>query len=709
MRSTILLVCFLAADLPPAPDTPKRPVTDEYHGVKVVDDYRWLEDGSNAEVRQWSDAQNARARAYLDNAPMRAEIAARLKQLDTDMSPGFSGLSERASILFAMQTQPPKPQPALVTLGSIDDPGSARAVVDPNAIDPSGSTAIDFYSPSTNGKLVAVSLSKGGSEDGTLAVFETETGRRLPDSIPRVNNATAGGSVAWNADSSGFWYTRYPRKGERPDADLNFYQQVWFHRLGSSMGSPSGAASADTYVLGKELPRIAEITLQTPEDGKFVLIKVSNGDGGEYLHYILNPPAAPAQITRISDQTSMTVFGSDDNLYILSNKDAPMGKLLELAPPRFSISAAKTVVTTGRSSIDGFLAVGSHLYIRYMAGGPSKLLDKSNGSERTVNLPPVSSVDEIARVPSPDHQGQMIFEDQSYIDPPAWYRYDPASGAVTKTALATKSAADFSDAEVIRAIAVSKDGTHVPLNIVRRKGTRLDGNNPVLLTGYGGYGIPETPDFFARTRIWLDHGGVWVDANLRGGSEFGEKWHEQGQLNKKQNVFDDFIACAEYLIKAKYTNPEKLAIEGWSNGGLLMGAALTQRPDLFRAVVSHVGIYDMLRVENFPNGAFNVTEFGTVKEREQFQALFAYSPYHHVKDGTDYPAVLFLTGANDGRVDPMNSRKMTARLQAATHSGRLILLRTSANSGHGIGTALGERIEEDADVFSFLFDQLGMK
>lgn len=697
MRSAIFFLCFLAADLPPVPDTPKRPVTDEYHGVKVVDDYRWLENGSSAEVREWSDAENARARAYLDNAPARAEIAARLKQLYSDQGASFSGLWERGGVLFAIETQPPKAQPILVTLASIDDPGSARAIVDPNALDASGSTTIDFYSPSLDGKKVAVSLSKGGSEDGTLAVFDAATGQRLSDSIARVNRATAGGSVAWNADASGLWYTRYPRPGERPDADLDFYQQVWFHRL----GTPD---STDQYSLGKELPRIAEIVLQSSEDGKFVLAKVGNGDGGEYLHYLLTPGGRWRQITRISDQTSLAEFDPAGALYLLSNKDAPMAKLIELAPPVFSLGAAKTVATPGRSFIDGFLPAGSHVFIRYMAGGPSKLLDKSAGAERTVNLPPVSSVDEMARV-----HGQMVFKGESYIDPPAWYRYDPATGSVVKTPLALKSAADFSDAEAVRQITISKDGTHVPMNIVRRKGTKLDGSNPLLLTGYGGYGIPETPAFSERVRIWLDHGGVWVDANLRGGSEFGENWHEQGQLTKKQNVFDDFIACAEYLIKVKYTNPEKLAIEGWSNGGLLMGAALTERPDLFRAVVSHVGIYDSLRVETFPNGAFNVTEYGSVKDPAQFQALYAYSPYHHVKDGADYPAVLFLTGANDGRVDPMNSRKMTARLQAATHSGRLILLRTSAGTGHGFGTALGERIEEDADVFAFLFDQLGMK
>jgi prolyl oligopeptidase len=388
---------------------------------------------------------------------------------------------------------------------------------------------------------------------------------------------------------------------------------------------------------------------------------------------------------------------------MLSRKDAPMGQLLALSAPSFSLDKAKVVVTPGRSSIDDFVAAGGTLYVRYMAGGPSRLLAKEAGKpDKMVPVGEISSVGQMVRVKG----NHLLFENESYVEPSAWYTYDPASGAVKRTGLFTMSPASFGDVEVIRQFAVSKDNTRVPMNILRRKGTKLDGSNPTLLYGYGGYSISLSPDFSARRRVWLDHGGVFVIANLRGGAEFGESWHEQGMLTKKQNVFDDFIACAEYLIKAKYTSPEKLAIEGGSNGGLLMGAALTQRPELFHAVVSHVGIYDMLRVETFPNGAFNVTEFGTVKETDQFKALYAYSPYHHVKDGTDYPAVLFLTGDNDGRVDPMNSRKMTARLQAATHSGRPIFLRTSSGSGHGIGTALNERIEQDADVFAFLLDQL---
>jgi prolyl oligopeptidase len=271
------------------------------------------------------------------------------------------------------------------------------------------------------------------------------------------------------------------------------------------------------------------------------------------------------------------------------------------------------------------------------------------------------------------------------------------------------SDADYGDTEVLREHAVSKDGTRVPLNIVRRKGTPLDGNNPTILYAYGGYGVSETPYFSTSIRVWLDQGGVMVLANIRGGGEFGEAWHLAGNLTKKQNVFDDFIASAEYLIARRYTSPMKLAIQGGSNGGLLMGAALTQRPELFRAVHSSVGIYDMLRVELDPNGAFNVTEFGTVKDKSQFDALYAYSPFHHVSDGTAYPSVLMTTGDNDGRVNPAHSRKMVARLQAANPNGQPILLRTSAASGHGIGSALNEVIDERTDAFCFLFEQLGVQ
>lgn len=695
----LLSLPIVFAATPPPPVAPKRPVTDEYHGVKIVDDYRWLENAKDPEVAKWTAGQNVAARAYLDALPMRGALRARLVELLADTAPRFYGLQKRGGVLFALKMQPPKQQPMLVRLSSPDAPESAAVICDPNASDASGGTTIDFYVPSLDGKLVAVSLSQGGSERGSVSVFETATGKRLPDEVPRVNYATAGGSVAWNADASGFYYTRYPRPGERPEADLDFYQQVYYHRLGTQ-------STQDAYAVGRQFPRIAEIQLSSSDDGKYVLATVANGDGGDFVHFVLGPAGRWAQVTRLADQVSLARFSHDGALYMLSRAGAPMGKLLRLEAPEFNFSKAKTVVTPGRSSLDYFLPTASKLYVHYMAGGPSKLrvtgLQGTPGAD--VDLPAIATVSEMVAMGGDEILAGM----QTYVEPFAWYRLQPGGG-LKKTALATRSTADFSDCEVIRQMAVSKDGTRVPVNIMRKKGTKLDGNNPVLLYAYGGYSISVTPGFQPARRIWLDHGGVIAEANLRGGGEFGEAWHEAGKLTRKQNVFDDFQAAAEYLIKMKYTSPEKLAIEGGSNGGLLMGAALTQHPELYRAVVALVGIYDMLRVELSPNGAFNVTEFGTVKEADQFRALLDYSPFHRVKDGTDYPAVLFLTGDNDGRVDPLHSRKMTARLQAATHSGRPVLLRTSASSGHGIGTALDERIEELADIYAWLFDQLGMK
>jgi prolyl oligopeptidase len=303
----------------------------------------------------------------------------------------------------------------------------------------------------------------------------------------------------------------------------------------------------------------------------------------------------------------------------------------------------------------------------------------------------------------------ILFHVETFLSPGSWHRLDAQSGSTSPTSLVEHSPDKFEDADVLREFATSRDGTRVPVEIVRRKGTKLDGQSPALLTGYGGYDISLSPHFLGpQARIWLDQGGVYAIANIRGGGEYGEEWHNAGKLTHKQNVFDDFIAAAEHLIERRYTSPEHLAIIGGSNGGLLMGAALTQRPDLFRAIVSFVGIYDMLRVELDPNGAFNTTEFGTVKNPEDFKALYAYSPYHHVQDGTVYPAVLFLTGENDHRVNPMQSRKMTARLEPAMGGEHPILLRTTSSAGHGIGTSLTERIEESADVLSFLFDQLGI-
>lgn len=702
------------ASLSVPPDTPKRPVTDEYHGVKVTDDYRWLENWDDPAVKQWSAAQNARTREYLDHLPSRPAIKDRLKQLVAATSASYYSLRFRAGMLFAERYQPPQQQPTLVVMRSADDPGSARVIFDPNTASAQGSLSVEFFVPSFGGKYVAAAMSEGGSEDCSAHIFDVATGKPLPDLVPRVNFATGGGSIAWKADSSGFYYTRYPQGNERPPEDANFYQQVYFHKLGTD-------PKQDTYVIGKDFPRIAEIKLYTSDDGRWLLAAVANGDGGQFAHYLMDLDGHWTQLTHFEDSIVSVKFGPGERggegaLYLLSRKDAPRGQILRLPLATIDLAQAKVLVpqTSGsgpdesdHASIEDFIPTWGHLYVIDIMGGPShiRVFDNKGQPLPAPPLPPIAAVDGAI----PTGGGDLLFYLSTYLEPSAWYRFDAASGKATRTALFETAPVHYDDAEVVRDFATSKDGTRVPVNIVRVKGTKLDGTHPALLTGYGGYGISTKPGFLGSfSRVWLDQGGVFVDTNIRGGAEYGEEWHNGGNLTHKQNVFDDFIACAQYLIDQKYSTPAHLAILGGSNGGLLMGAAFTQRPDLFRAVVSYVGIYDMLRVELDPNGEFNITEYGTVKDPDQFKALYAYSPYHHVKDGTAYPAILMPTGENDHRVNPMQSRKMIARLQAAASGGHPILLRTSSSSGHGIGTALDEQIEEQSDVFSFLFDQLGI-
>ncbi|MGA2855434.1 MAG: prolyl oligopeptidase family serine peptidase [Candidatus Sulfotelmatobacter sp.] len=720
--SLFFSLCTLAAlaqtpSISKPPDTPKRPVTDEYHGVKVTDDYRWLENWDDPAVKQWSAAENARTREYLDHLPSRPAIKDRLKKLIAETSASYYELQFRAGMLFAMRYQPPQQQPTLVVMRSADDPASAKVIFDPNAASAKGSLAVDFFVPSFGGKYVAAAMSENGSEDAAAHIFEVATGKELSDIVPRVNFATAGGSIAWKADSSGFYYTRYPQGNERAAEDANFYQQVYFHKLGTD-------PRQDTYIIGKDFPRIAEIQLHTSDDGRWLLAAVANGDGGQFAHYLMDLDGHWTQITHLEDGIVSVKFGpggerggGEGALYLLSRKDAPRGQILRLPLAQLDLAQAKVIVPqssgsgaeeSDRASIENFYPTFGHLYVIDIMGGPSRvrIFDNQGKALPAPPLPPISAVYGAL----PIGGGDVLFYLSTYLEPSAWYHFDAASGKSARTALFETAPVHYDDAEVVRAFAKSKDGTQVPLNIIQLKGIKLDGTHPVLLTGYGGYGISTKPGFLGSfARMWLDQGGIFVGTNIRGGSEYGEEWHHAGNLTHKQNVFDDFLACAQYLIDQKYTSPPHLAILGGSNGGLLMGAALTQRPDLFRAVVSYVGIYDMLRVELDPNGAFNVTEFGTVKDPDQFQALYAYSPYHHVKDGTAYPAILMLTGENDHRVNPMQSRKMIARLQAATSSDRPILLRTTSSAGHGIGTALDEQIEEGADVFSFLFDQLGIQ
>lgn len=694
--------------IPPLPATPEHPAVDEYHGVKVTDNYRWLEDGKSPQVIAWTQAEDEHGRAVLDALPMHAAIQQFLKQLDAASSPSFYDLQLCGGTLFAMNWQPEKQQPMLVTLSSPDDLASKHVVLDPAQLDSTNSTAIQYYVPSYDGSKVAVSLAQGGTESGAVRVFAVATGQPLSDVVPRVT-AIGGGSVAWDADGRGFYYTRYPHEGERPPQDLNFYVQIYFHKLGTP-------ASDDTYVLGKDLPRIAEINLSARHDGKYLLATVENGDGGAYEHFLRGPDGKWTQITQFSEGIKAIALG-EDALYMLSRDHAPHGKLLRAALTAPTVK--DTIVPEGQAVIEdfqfslsglqpGFVPTPTRLYVTELVGGPSeiRIFDHHGHDLGLVPAEPVSTITQIL----PLQGDEILFGNVSYIDPMAWFRYAPASNKTTITAMRESAPLSLADVEVVREFATSKDGTKVPVNIFRHKETTLNGQNPAILTGYGGFGISMTPFFDVGIRPWLDAGGVLAIANLRGGGEFGEEWHENGMLTHKQNVFDDFIASAEHLIQAGYTNPSRLGIEGGSNGGLLMGAVLTQRPDLFRAVVSVAGLYDMLRSETTQNGQYNTTEYGSVKDAGQFQALYSYSPYHHVRDGVSYPSILFQVGENDPRVDPWHTRKFAAALQAATTSKNPILVISFSNAGHGgIGSAEDQQVAMSTYRLEFMFDQLGVK
>jgi prolyl oligopeptidase len=702
----------LAATVPPPPATPAGNTVDVVQGVTVADPYRWLENWSDPKVQAWSDAQNVRTRAYLDALPDRAPIKEQLTQLIKATSPSYADLKARGTRVFAMYNDPKFQQPMLVTMNASADPKSRTPLLDPNALDPKGLTAIDWFVPSGDGTKIAVSLSKNGSEDGTVHIYDVTTAKEIDTPIARVQYPTAGGSLAWTADGKGFWYTRYPGP-EAPEAEQHFNMQVYFHRLGTD-------AANDTLALGAKdgLERVSEVFLDNRFNLPSIMAMVQRGDGNLWAFYVLKEGEAPVQIGTYTDDVVYATLGPDGAVYGISRKNASNGKIVKLAPPfaKGGLASAKVIVPQTNVAI---LSGGAEqqtadmsfskdrLFVRDIVGGPNqvRVFDLSGTAEGKLPLPQISANSEI----EPLSSGDVLFDASTYLRPRYYAEWHPASGKAKETALKVTSPVSFTDAEVTRVFATSKDGTKVPVNVIMRKGTKLDGSNPALLYGYGGYGISQTPGFLgAFRRVWLDAGGIYAVANTRGGAEYGERWHQQGMLTNKQNVFADFYAAGEYLVARKYTSHQRLSLMGGSNGGLLMGAEITQHPKLARAVISAVGIYDMIRVELDPNGSFNVTEFGTVKNPDQFKALYAYSPYHHVVKGTPYPAVLMLTGATDGRVNPLHSRKFAAALQAATSSNNPILLRTNKTSGHGIGSSLDERIAEQTDELSFLFDQLGM-
>jgi prolyl oligopeptidase len=674
--------------------TKVEPVVDEVHGVKIRDPYRWLEDGGSEDVQRWSEAQNGYLRSLLDGRPGRAEVRARVASL---LSIGTLGTprGRNGRYFYTRREGADQNQPILYVRQGLK--GEDRPLVDPNRLSPDGTAAIDWWFPSEDGTLLAYGVSTSGDEKSTLRVLEVATGSHRPDVIPHTRYC----SVAWLPDNSGFYYTRYPAPGEVPAGEENYHRHVFFHRLG---GDPAG----DPKIFGEERKPEDMIEIDISPDGRYLVATVFEGWTRSDL-YVKDLGAEGSRFVPIAEGVDALFQGEvvGETLYLMTNWEAPRYRLFAVDLKKPQRESWRLLLPEGDAVLKQAAWIGGQIVALYLKDASSRLaVHAADGRRiRDIPLPTLGTVDAV----SGRHDGdEAFFGFSSYTVPPAVYRYDLKAGAATLWER-VKTDVNLSRFEVKQVFYPSKDGTRISMFLVHRKGLKRDGRNPALLYGYGGFNITLTPAFSRGTVLWLERGGVYAQANLRGGGEYGEDWHRGGMRDRKQNVFDDFIAAAEWLVENKYANPDRLAIYGGSNGGLLVGAALTQRPELFRAVVCAVPLLDMVRYHNFQIARLWIPEYGSAEVPEEFRWLYAYSPYHKVKDGVRYPSVLFTAAESDSRVDPMHARKMAARLQAANVSDRPVLLRIETKAGHGVGKPLAKMIDEAADTWTYLLWQVGLE
>ena len=701
--SLFVVVAVYAGDdaqtaLPSGPPKAEvRPVTENLHGTKIVDPYRWLEDGTSAETQKWVADEMAYTRSVLDPLAGRDAIHKRLTEL---LSIGSIGVPRIAGkYYFYTRRDGMQNQPVLYVREGVD--GKDRVLVDVNQLAADGTIALDWFYPAEHGKYVAYGTSSSGSEMSTLHIIDTRTGSVLPDTIERTRAA----SIAWSLDSAGFYYTRYPNKGDVPEGQERYNRHVFYHLLGTDP-----ATDAPIFGEGRDPEDWPEVNLDN--DGRLLLITVSQGWTKTELFLMDLKKGTPP--TRITTGKNFLYSGTVYNgrLYIVTNEEAPRFRVFMAEAGNYERDDWTEIIPQTGGVLKDAELWGGKIFMQYEQDATSqlKIFDLGGTLLGNLTLPAIGSV--FAAQGKWDRD-EVFYGFESFTIPRSIYRYDLKSGTTTLWAKVDAPVIDPASYEVKQEWYHSKDGTRVPMFIVSKKGLKKDGQNPTLLTGYGGFNVSLTPEFDSDIYLWLEHGGVYAVANLRGGAEFGEDWHRAGMLDKKQNVFDDMIAAGEYLISEKYASPNRLAIEGGSNGGLLMGAMLTQRPDLFRAVVCEVPLLDMLRYQGFQIAKLWIPEYGNAENPEQFKWLYAYSPYHHVKAGVEYPAVLLTTADSDSRVDPMHAKKMTALMQASAANGssrtRPILLRIESKAGHGQGTPVAKQIEEGTDVYSFLFWQLGVK
>ncbi|MEZ6094187.1 MAG: prolyl oligopeptidase family serine peptidase [Pirellulaceae bacterium] len=680
------------------PKTKTQTQIDEYFGVKVADPYRWLEDDvrESQDVKDWVDAENRVTFGYLETLPFRKEIEARLTTLwDYEK---YGTPFRAGDRYYYFKNNGLQNQSVLYQLDTLD--GDPRALIDPNQWSEQGTVALGGMSFTNDGRYIAYSTSEGGSDWSTWHVMDAETGKLLDDEI----SWTKFTQPSWNADGSGFYYSRYaePKEGEAFQS-LNLNQKVYFHKLGTSQ-------SDDELVHEDPENPSWGFNADVTEDGRFLIVTVWKGTDDKYRVMYRDLDS--------DDDTLNTLIDNFDNEYtFIGNEGSVLYFKSDLAAPNRRIIARdvaqadgewKQIVPEAEETLDGAGMVGNFIVAEYLKDAITqvKLFDLSGKLVREVAFPGIGTASGFGG--RRDH-AETFYSFSSYNRPPSTFRYDLATGEST---LLREAKVDFNpdDYEVKQVFYESKDGTRVPMFISHKKGLVLDGTNPTLLYGYGGFNIPLTPGFSVSRLQWMEMGGVYAVANLRGGGEYGERWHKAGTKTQKQNVFDDFIAAAEWLIENDYTSADHLGIQGGSNGGLLVGACMTQRPDLYGACLPAVGVMDMLRFQEFTAGRFWVDDYGSSKNSaEEFQALFAYSPYHNIQDGTQYPPTLVTTADHDDRVVPGHSFKFTARMQSAQAGENPILIRIETDAGHGAGKPTTKQIEEVADQWAFLVKHLEMK
>ena len=668
----------------------------------VRDSYRWLEDAESPAVQEFVREELAYARGILDPLAGRGRIHQELTEL---LSIGNIGTPQvGGKYYFYVRRDGTQNQPVLMVRKGVH--GKDRALVDVNQMSADGTVALDWWAASDDGKYVAYGTSPGGSEESTLRIGETASGKLLPDSIDRARHA----NVAWKKDNSGFYYGRTPKKGDVAAGEEVYHVKIFYHALGSD-------PEKDVLIFGDHLgAQDVPVAQLADDEDRWLLITVFEGyTKTEMFLQDLKAGTPPVEVTSGKD-FSYSGEILRGQLYIFTNEDAPRFRVFRVDARQPQRQGWLEIISESDAVLRSVQIIHGNLFGLYEKNVSSllKIFGEDGRFLSDVELPGLGSITAIGGKWDSD---EAFVGFQSFTIPPSIYRVDfgapgfKQSNAPELWARVDAPAIDPSAYEVNQVWFPSRDGTRIPMFVFHKKGLVLNGKNPTVLTGYGGFNISLTPSFAADRYLWLEHGGVFAVANLRGGSEFGEEWHRAGMLEKKQNVFDDFIAAAEYLIAQKYTDKEHLAIRGGSNGGLLVGVALTQRPELFRAVVCAVPLLDMLRYQHYQIAKLWIPEYGSADDPKQFDWLYAYSPYHHVKAGTEYPAILFMTAESDTRVDPMHAKKMAALMQAEAANGqsreRPILLRIEPKAGHGVGKPITKQIEELTDVYSFLFWQLG--